>query len=529
MPDTNPSDISPHSHPLPSPKLTRRDVVKLGLAAAALAGCSRLRGSTRIVQGSEPTAPAVNAPVLISTSSESNAALGKATPIDAQTWLALNRLTFGPRLGDAARVQTMGVDAFIDEQLGLPFSADSANTALNERLAKLDVLNASPADIRAKYDMKRGEVFQQMQTAAIVRAVYSQRQLYELIVDFWSNHFNIYIAKGNGFVLKPTDDREVIRKHALGKFRDLLGASAHSPAMLFYLDNQANRKGKPDENYARELLELHTLGVDGGYTEKDVAELSRALTGWSISGIDSDQPGEFQFRPAQHDDGEKTVLGLKLPAKGGLKDVETVLDLLAEHPNTAKTICSKIVRRFISDTPPASAVQKGVAAWNASKGDLKAVFSAILHSDEFKQSAGQKLKRPFEFVAGACRALDVDVTVGRQMLEYFRQMGQPLFFWSPPNGYPDVKGAWFESSSLLARWNFGLQLAGGTLTGNTFSAAKWLGAGKSPDQLLDEVSLRLLGSPLPAATKATLNPFANDKQLNVLVALLLASPLYQTR
>jgi len=515
----------------PLTKLTRRDMLKISLAAAALAGCNRLRDSTRIVQGNTASATPT-ALILPAISNNSGAATADNLTADPLSWLAVNRLTFGPRTGDVARVQTMGVDAFIDEQLGLDDSADKSNPVLNERLAKLDVPNASAADIRAKYDAKRGEVFQQMQTAAILRAVYSQRQLYELIVDFWSNHFNIYIAKGNGFVLKPTDDREVIRKHALGKFRDLLGASAHSPAMLFYLDNQANRKGKPDENYARELLELHTLGVDGGYSEKDVVELARALTGWSISGIDSDQPGEFQFRAQQHDDSEKNVMGMKLPAKGGQKDVETILDMLADHPNTMKYVCGKIAKRFISDSPPASVVQKGVAAWVASKGDLKTVFGAILHSDEFKQSAGQKLKRPFEFIAGACRSLGADVNVGRPMLEYFRHMGQPLFFWQPPNGYPDVKGAWFESSSLLARWNFGLQLATGSLPGNTIDITKLAlptGAGRISGDLIDTLSLRLLGSPLPAATQTTLQPFVNDKQVNILIALLLASPLYQVR
>jgi uncharacterized protein (DUF1800 family) len=515
--------------------ITRRDLIKISMAMTALAGCSRLRGSTRIVQGNEPnTQPnATHLPMVTSdvpTASNINSSGTSASTTSALAWLAVNRLTFGPRAGDVDRVARMGLSAFIDEQLNMPASADSGNKALNERLAALDVLGASPADIRTKYDNKRSEVFAQMQTAAILRATYSARQLYELIVDFWTNHFNIFIGKGNGFILKPIDDREVIRKYALGKFRDLLGASAHSPAMLFYLDNQANRKGKPDENYARELLELHTLGVEGGYGEKDVAELSRALTGWSISGIDSDQPGAFLYRPNIHDEGAKTILGLSLPARGGMGDVEKVLDVLAMHPNTMKYVCGKIARRFISDTPSASgAVQKGIDAWKASDGDMKIVFSAMLNSDEFMQSFGLKFRRPFEFVVSVCRALDANVTVGRQMLDYFRQMGQPLFFWQPPNGYPDVKGAWFESSSLLARWNFSLQIASNLLAGNTWGGGMITGKGLNADQMIDAASQRLLGATLPAPTKATLTPFANERQANILVALMLASPLYQVR
>ncbi len=442
-------------------------------------------------------------------------------------WLAVNRLSFGPRAGDAARVDGMGVDNFIDEQLALGFGADEGED-LKRRLAGFDVLNATPAELYDKYERSRRDIVLQMSGAALLRAVYSKRQLYEVMVDFWTNHFNIYISKNNVSFLKPTDDREVIRPHALGRFRDLLGASASSPAMLMYLDNQANRKGHPDENYARELLELHTLGVDGGYSEQDVRELSRVLTGWGIVnvgavGLMAGEAGDFRFNPRQHDDGDKSVLGIKISGKGGIKEIEQVLDVLASHPGTARFVASKMARRFISDTPPESVIAKGAAVFTASKGDIKLTLAAILHSPEFKASGGQKIKRPLELIAGAARALNAEVEPTPAIAEYFRQMGQPLFLWSPPNGFPDVGSAWIESSSLLARWNFAFEVATGTLKG--FKSATPVPGSDAINSLAGQ----LLNLNPPAAVRARLLPFVETSKLPLLTGLMLAGPAYQTR
>jgi uncharacterized protein (DUF1800 family) len=513
-------------------KVSRRNFLRMGAAmsaaSAALAACSRVPGALAINERVATAEKPIPTPLAATTTS--------APPeSSARAWLAANRLMFGPRVGDIEHITKIGVDAFIDEQLALDASVKEPISILNERLNALDAITATSAsDLYAQYDKQRGQLLQQMQNATIIRAVYAQRQLYEVMVDFWTNHFNVYFLKNNVAMLKPIEDREVIRPHALGNFRDLLMADSKSPAMLVYLDNQANQKQHPDENYARELLELHTVGVNGGYTEHDIKELSRALTGWGINGLNVAnamyEPGEFRFFAARHDDTEKNVMGLKIPARGGERDVPMVIDYLASHPKTAEFICTKLARRFISDTPPASAINKAVTAFTKSKGDIKATLGALLHSDEFKQSAGQKVKRPFEFVASALRALDADVQTSPRILQYFQQMGQPLFGWSPPNGFPDVKSAWMESSSLLARWNFALEICRNSIRTANVDLKKLMPSGaQNADALIDAVALRLLGAPLPANAKEKLKPFATTANLPTLVGLILASPLYQIR
>ena len=348
------------------------------------------------------------------------------------------------------------------------------------------------------------------------------------MVDFWTNHLNIYFNKNADAYLKPTDDREVIRPHALGKFRDLLGASAHSPAMMMYLDNKDNVKGKPNENYARELMELHTIGVEGGYTQQDVQEVARAFTGWGLvpgntKKSAAEQPegaGTFRYAAKRHDSDAKTILGASFPAGGGAKDGERVLDILATHPSAAMFISLKLARRFVSDTPPDSVVAKGAAAFKKSDGDIKATLGAILHSDEFKQSFGQKIKRPFEFVASTLRATNAESDCGKPVLQFMRQMGQPLFLWAAPNGYPDVQGAWLGASTLLARWNFGAALASNALKGTHAHLP-------SEEGSLDALSTRFFGSALPAPVREALQPFANNPA--TLGALMVSSPLFQVR
>ena len=280
-----------------------------------------------------------------------------------------------------------------------------------------------------------------------------------MLTDFWFNHFNVDARKGPDRFLVTAYERDVIRPRVLGKFRELLGAVAHSPAMLYYLDNQLSTRRGLNENYARELMELHTLGVDGGYTQRDVAEVARAFTGWTI-----DRPrqgGGFRFDPRLHDDGEKIVLGHRIKAGGGMRDGEKVLDILAEHPSTARFIATKLVRRFVSDTPPRSLVDRAAARFRETRGDLREVMRTILTSPEFLSPDvfGAKVKTPFDFVVSAERSLDADVTDAMPLVRTMQQLGMPLYQCQPPTGYKDTTDAWVNTGALVARMNVALQLA----------------------------------------------------------------------
>ena len=507
--------------PLAKRHLSRRDFFKtsaaLAVASASLAACGRAEGQ----DGSLELMTSDSASDSNSTQSQTSSA---SAPTSALAWLAANRLMFGPRAGDVVRIDQMGVDAFIEEQLA-PQQIDDGDVTrrLNQIDSLQDTLTHSAAELATS---TKRDILLDLQQATLLRAVYSPRQLFELTVDFWSNHLNIYFGKGTDAYLKPVDDRQVIRPYALGKFRDLVGSSAHSPAMLIFLDNQTNVQGKPNENYGRELMELHTIGVDGGYTQTDVQAVARAFTGWSVKPAKKDVPadqqaqgaGEFLFRPRQHDEDAKTVLGVQLPANSGDKDGERVLDILAAHPSCATFISLKLARRFVADEPPKDVVALGAAAFTKSDGDLKATLGAILHSDGFKQSLGQKMKRPFELVASALRGVGAETDGGKPILQAMRVMGQPLFSWASPNGYPDATGAWLGASTMLARWNFGMALAGNALKGTRVDK----NAGTPAD-----LAVQLLGAPLPASVQAAVQPFANNP--SAYLSLLMNSPLFQVR
>ena len=489
-------------------------------------------GSNRIIVDPTATPAATSGPTLATGAPAATpAATAAATDRAAQAWLGANRLMFGPRAGDLERIAAMGLDDFIDEQLAL--ASGPEDPALETRLKGFDTLTMSPGEILTKYagDPRgtgiRRDILLDLQQAAVIRAVYSKRQLYEVMVDFWNNHFNVGFNKKFDYLLKPADDRDAIRPHALGTFRELLGASAKSPAVLQSLDNDTNTRDKLNENYGRELLELHTLGADNGYTQKDVSETARAFTGWSIELLrdNPEKAGQFLYRPRLHDEGAKTIMGLQLKANGGMKDGEAVLDHLAAHPNTATHLSEKLCRRFIADAPPAEAVSAGAAAFTASKGDLKRTLAAILHSPAFKASGGRKLKRPLEFVASALRAVEADTNAETRMQTALGTMGQPLFLWQPPNGFPDVAGAYLGTSALLARWNFALDLVNGAYRETRMQLAGLAG----PGDVIDGLAQRFYGATLPASVKTTLQPFATQKALPQLVALLLSAPLFQMR
>jgi uncharacterized protein (DUF1800 family) len=314
----------------------------------------------------------------------------------------------------------------------------------------------------------------------MLRAIYGNRQLEEVLVDFWYNHFNIFLDKGADRYLVTEYEREAIRPRVLGKFRDLLEATAKSPAMLFYLDNwqsvgqdaRAPRRGRGlNENYGRELLELHTLGVDGGYTQKDVTEVARCFTGWTI-----DQPqrgGSFVFTRRMHDAGEKVVLGVTIPAGGGIEDGQKVLDIVSRHPSTARFVSRKLAQRFVADNPPENLVERMAKTFTKSDGDLRAVMKTMLDSKEFWSEGAfrSKMKSPLETVASAVRAVNGDVDYAFALANQVAQLGQPLYRKQEPTGYSNSSQEWLNSAGLLARMNFALQLANGRVPGVKVAAA----------------------------------------------------------
>jgi uncharacterized protein (DUF1800 family) len=461
----------------------------------------------------------------------------------------LNRTGFGPRPGDVERMRKMGLQSYLELQLH-PSRID--DSAVEAKLSGLKTLTMSSRELieqyprRAKRKPTNGERVDGVQTkekgepdetepprtmalngpgrvvgelaqAKLLRAVYSERQLLEVMVDFWTNHFNVFAAKGPTRWLITAYDRDVIRPHAMGKFKDLLTATAKSPAMLFYLDNwmsadpnasldfsrlrklrsargrfppqrrlgasesvgnsdpkmdndpevarRPNRKLGLNENYARELMELHTLGVDGGYTQQDIIEVARCLTGWTISRPRQD--GEFRFLRMLHDDGEKTVLGHKIKAGGGIHDGERVLEILSRHPSTARFIALKLVRRFVSDEPPTALVERVADVFSQTDGDITAMLGTILNSPEFRSPAiyRGKVKTPFELVVSSIRALGAETQGGVPLLRAIAQMGEPLYLCQPPTGYPDRAEEWVSAGALVNRLNFGLALASNRLSG----------------------------------------------------------------
>ena len=411
----------------------------------------------------------------------------KEIPKEQRIEQALNRLTFGPRPGDAERVQSMGLKKWIDLQLHPSRIAE--DPGLLAKLKGLDSLSMSSRELAENYPPARIARLQaaprkaagpqalarDLTEAKLLLAIYSNRQLEEVLTDFWFNHFNVFFDKGADRYLVTAYERDVIRPHVLGKFRDLLEATAKSPAMLFYLDNwqsvgDAPERGRParrglNENYGRELLELHTLGVDGGYTQKDVTEVARCFTGWTIR-----QPrlgGEFEFNGRAHDRGEKIVLGVKIAAGGGIEDGEKVLDLVARHPATAHFISRKLAMRFVADDPPVALVDRMAQTFLKSDGDLRAVLKTMLESKEF-WSAGayrDKVKSPLEFVASAVRAVNGDVDSALALGQQVAQMGEPLYRKLEPTGYSNSSKEWMNSAGLVARMNFALNLANNHMPG----------------------------------------------------------------
>ena len=483
---------------------TRRDILVAATAAsaaAALGGCEKL-----ISKVSERLGQSVPDAIAVPSSDE----------VDPAHHL-LSRAGYGPWPGDLDRVRSEGEEDWIERQLS-PESIDDALCEL--RSQRFDEIEEDAGDTD-EYD--KPLLREEMARQNLLRAVYSKRQLFEVMAAFWTDHLNINIEKGDCIYLKPTDDREVVRRHALGKFRDLIRASATSAAMLVYLDGNQNSKGKPNENYGRELMELHTLGVRGGYTQADVREAARALTGWRIAR--KFRRGSVHFEPNAHDDGRKVLLGQPIPAGGGEEDVERVVNIVCAHPSTAGHIATKLVRRFVSDEPPATLVEKVAAVYRTSEGDIRTMVRAVLTSDEFKASAGRKFKPPFRFVASALRAVGADTHAHAPLIEYLTRMGQGVFEYPTPDGYPDNASPWL--GTLLWRWNFAFALAGGKVPAVAAPLEKLIHATSASGKGSEGTLFRYFCGRSPRDHELEALRSAGLTQPHDQIGLLLASPQFQ--
>jgi uncharacterized protein (DUF1800 family) len=559
---------------------------------------------------------------------------------------ALNRLAYGARPGEIERIKQMGLEKWINEQL-TPERID--DSALEERLRDFPVLRmsaeqlledfpspqtlakregisreeagqqlkqrarqameapdrqgmlADPAAMQLERIQGPRQILAQMAMAKIVRAVYSRRQLYEVMSNFWFNHFNVFAAKGADMWLLPEYEREAIRPHAMGKFEDLAEATAKSPAMLFYLDNwmSADPEAAPqvarqfgmrrrelrgilacgrlaarpnlfsvrncdlrmvppprwpmrpvnaaqnkkrerglNENYGRELMELHTIGVNGGYTQADVIEVAKAFTGWTIRAPRRDP--EFFFNDRVHTPGVKIVLGHRIDA-GGIRDGEEVLRLLTHSPSAARFISSELARHFVSDDPPPALTNRMAKTFLEKDGDIRAVLRTMIYSPEFwsLQAYRAKVKTPFELAVSTLRATGADVTVALPVVQWVARMGEPLYLCEPPSGYPDTAEAWVSSGSLLSRMNFAVAVATGHMPGAEVDIAELLGAGAPPTlgEALERAFAVLLDGQVSPQTRQALaeqlsrseDPMARRANAGLLAGLVLGSPDFERR
>lgn len=457
--------------------------------------------------------------------------------VDADLHL-VNRLTWGARPRDLERVHELGEDGYLEWQLDYAAIDDPL---VDRFLAEHPVLLEDVRGIRRALDEDYGAVYQQVIWGRLYRAAYSERQLYEKMVEFWTDHFNVPLP--DMVPEKVVDDREVARTHALGRFRDLLMASARSPGMLIYLDNTFSNRDHPNENYSREVMELHTLGVDGGYTQQDVVEVARCFTGWTL---DQEWRGSFVFDRNRHDEGEKVVLGHRIAAGRGIEDGLQVIDILATHPSTARFISKKLCKRFVSDDPPADLVDAVATTFLATDGDIRATLRALFTSEGFRAARGTKFRRPLEAIVAMLRALTPGVQVHDMWAASWtlERMGHLPYNWFPPNGYPDSADPWLNVNGLLRRWDIAMVLAH-TSQGWTDGAITLDLSAVIPDvptigELVETTWRRLIGQELDRGTRATILAALGDprptqrvtqefreERLPSLVGLVLASPAFQ--
>lgn len=389
---------------------------------------------------------------------------------------ALNRLGFGPRPGDVRRVMSQGLAAWVAEQL-----APSTDSSVESRLSAFTTLTMTvPQVVTANLSDSTvpTRVASELRSAKTIRAVHSRNQLQEVLVDFWFNHLNVYLPDDFLRLSTTSYERDAIRPFVLGRFKDLLRATANHPAMMFYLDNYLstvsvfNNAGVLirglNENYGRELLELHTVGVDAGYTQADVYDAARCFTGWGIDNINTG--GSFQYRPANHITTSKQIFGLSIAAGGQKDDGDRLIDYVASHAITARRLCFKLAERFVSDDPPSALVDRCATTYQQNDGDIKAVMETLISSSEFWDGASgraPKIKTPVEYVFSALRAVDAQVSNADTLRTHFNNMGMPIYECIPPTGYSNRGADWLNPTSQLMRMNFALDLAAGRISGTT--------------------------------------------------------------
>jgi uncharacterized protein (DUF1800 family) len=487
--------------------------------------------------------------------------------------------------GQVDAVVQMGLEKWFAQQLAAQLPADSLERVLN-RYDALELSNEQVAEtyprngqvirmairdgvvdkdsvrvdrkeyrqVIQQYMQEKGykreqELFRQFFCQKILRAAYSPNQLQEVMTDFWFNHFNVSITKNDcaGFI--PAYERDVIRPNALGRFNELLLKTAKSPAMLYYLDNfNSGARGGLNENYAREVMELHTLGVDGGYTQQDVTQAARVLTGWGVfplgKGIEHDE--DFFFNANRHDKGEKVVLGHVFPAGGGYEEGVDLLDMLAHHPSTAKFVCHKIAVRFVSDDPPAALVDKMTRTFLEKSGDIRQVLITMVSAPEFwsAEALREKTKSPFELAIGAVRSLHATIDQPMPLYNWVSRMGEKKYYYQAPTGFPDKGAYWINTGSLLSRMNFGLALAAGRIPGvrvdllalnnghepeSAEAALVVYGHLILPERDLEATVKRLTPMLNDAAVETITGDSNSDPMLAEVVGIIIGSPEYQRR
>lgn len=441
----------------------------------------------------------------------------------------LHRTGYGVTPADYQRATTLGYAAYLEEQLN---PASIVDTRCDDRLSLLATLNMTVRQFIEQL-IEPGRINNELTEAVIVRAVFSKRQLFERMVEFWNDHFNIAFSDAEDRYLRTTHDKNVIRSNTLTTFPQLLNAVAQSAAMILFLNNDTNLLDAPNENYARELMELHTLGVNGGYTQVDVEEVARCFTGWAYYGVytPNETAGSFRYRPENHDDGEKIVLGNIIPAGGGLQDGLTVLRILAEHPSTARFLSTKLCKWFLGDSPPRRVIDAVAQVYTSTQGDIKAMIRAILQPAVL-YDAKPKYKRPQHFYYSAMRTLPLAIISSSGLRNHLISAGHRPFYWPRPDGYPDTFDHWY--GLVMPRWNFAFALTGSfsNIFGVTFDLPTFLNGATTADQIIQRIDTELFLGHMPALERSMIRQYLegnppSDRQKREAISLAFSMPAYQ--
>lgn len=424
----------------------------------------------------------------------------------------VRRLTMGVSPAELNLARTMGYEGYLEYHLNYTAIDDSA---VETRLADPTRYSTLTMTYEQGLPLNAQQIANECIEAAIIRNVYSTRQLFERMVEFWTDHFNIDISGDRSSRMKPIDDRDVIRANAMGNFRTLLNASAHSPAMLYYLNNDISTAGNPNENYARELMELHTMGVDGGYTQQDVIEVARCFTGWTIYrdavvGL----AGTFRYNSAVHDTGQKTVLGHIIPARSaaaGIQDGLDVLNILLDHPSTAQYLAGKLCRWLLGYDVPPGVVASVAQAYTSTNGDIKAMIRQAMRPNHLA-AATFKYKRPWHEMVSALRAVPTTITSTTALRSRMNAAGQPRFLWPTPDGYPDNIDFWI--GLVIARMNFGAELMQPVITGVSVDAAAFFSGLATAAQMVDRINDQVFGGEMTASERSELVAYLSVSPTN---------------